>query len=170
MSDSCCYSGASIVLMANRKVELIRNLRRGMMLYPDHEVDCLVEFTREDPQKRFPLIRITGTLWLTPGHPFRMSEESEWCQRSQWDQGVGTSANTVYNLVLKTGHFTTGLDGVQALTLGHGVTNDPVVTHAWFSSQDCTVEIRNLANGEGVAKMKRRLMTRESGTKLINGW
>jgi hypothetical protein len=56
----------------------------------------------------------------------------------------------VYNLVLDGGHWVEGEGGVQAVTLGHGMTDSPVVTHAFFGTGKCVEQLEGLPGyGEG---------------------
>lgn len=125
--DHCsCLSGDSNILMANGSLKQMRHLVKGDKVAGGAAVIAMVVFHSKNP---VTLVSCNGVM-ITPYHPVRI--DGVW--RFPIDVvGPGarmTELNTVYNLVLDSGHVVIA-DGVECVMLGHDF-EDPVVAHPYF--------------------------------------
>jgi len=110
------------------------------------KVQCLVKTTITNTMEiPFHMVRI-GNLVVTHYHPIRINNsKSGWQfpidiphgQEIIFDSGDDYS---VFNLILEEGkrHCPLWMDGVECITLGHGIINDAVLKHVYFGT-DCVV-------------------------------
>jgi hypothetical protein len=72
-----------------------------------------------------------GSLLITPWHPVR-DVEGNWYFPADRHGYKEYEISTVYKIVLNKHHIVI-VEGVEAITLGHGLT-DPVVSHSYFGT------------------------------------
>ena len=76
---------------------------------------------------------------------------------------------TVYNLVLETGHIV-NVEGFDCITLGHGFT-EPVAAHPYFGSQRVIDDLKKLAGwAEGRPTFTNLVAVKDAGTNMICEW
>lgn len=133
----------------------ICDVRKGdMVLTADGsyvKVQCLVETIVDDKrlQPGFKLMKV-GQLFVTPFHPVKTDEGSGW----QFPIDISNeyiSANSVFNLVLESGrrHNAVLMNGVEAITLGHGITDNTILEHVYFGSDEVVADLMKMENGIG---------------------
>jgi len=136
----CTTSSSSGIVDIN-----ICNIKKGDFILTANgtyvEVECLVETVVADKvsQPPFDLIKV-GQLLVTPYHPVKVDQQSDWqfpmdmMLSSNEDQHA--TAYSVYNLVLKKGqrHNAVIMNGVEAITLAHGITNNATLQHSYFGT------------------------------------
>ena len=98
------------------------------------KVRCLVETIVGDKglQPGFKLMKV-GQLFVTPFHPVKTDEGSGW----QFPIDISNeyiSASSVFNLILESRrrHNTVVINGAEAITFGHGITNSTILEHVYF--------------------------------------
>jgi len=142
----------------------IRNVQKGDLVLTANgsyaKVDCLVETVADNKMQQppFELIKV-GQLCVTPYHPVKLNEHSGWqfpiqISHSKWmlpDDDQYTTANAVYNLVLERGHRHKAviMDGIESITLGHGITNDATLQHSYFGTDKVVSDLEILEDGIG---------------------
>jgi len=127
----------------------ICNIKKGDFILTANgdyvEVECLVETVVADKvlQPPFDLIKV-GQLLVTPYHPVKVDQQSDW--QFPIDIMVNklllpnddshATAYSVYNLVLKMGqrHNAVIMNGIEAITLAHGITNNATLQHSYFGT------------------------------------
>jgi len=153
----------------------IRNIQKGDFVLTANgsyvKVDCLVE-TVADDKTPFELIKV-GQLCVTPYHPVKVEEHSGWqfpiqISHSKWmlpDDDQYTTANTVYNLVLERGHRHKAviMDGIESITLGHGITNDTTLHHSYFGTDNVVSDLEILQ--DGISWKTGHIVLRENNVK-----
>ena len=98
-------------------------------------VACVTR-TRNSNEK-IPLVRLPGSrLYATPYHPVKV--EGQWV----FPCDVGTTAvvdcDVVFNLLLAHGYSSMMIEGVECVSLGHGLKGD-VVGHDYFGNRQAIV-------------------------------
>jgi len=140
------------------------------------KVECLVE-TRVDDQlqdnRPFDLLKI-GNLRVTPYHPIKVTPQSDWSfpiQATTNRPHVTSTAYSVYNLVLERGqrHHAVLMDGIESITLGHGITNNAVLQHDYFGTNKVVEDLQQV-NGwmEGRVILKESDVKRDVNSGCIN--
>lgn len=123
------------------------------------KVQCLVETVVDDKasQKPFELIKV-GQLRVTPYHPVKVGQNWQFPiqiannnEMAANDHCHYTTAYSVYNLVLESGqrHKAVLMDGVETITLGHGITNDIILQHDYFGTDNVINDLSTLCGGVG---------------------
>jgi len=140
----------------------ICNIKKGdLVLTADGtyaKVGCLVETAVDDEtsQKPFDLIKV-GQLCVTPYHPVKVDQNWQFpIQIANNKEMVANdyqyiTAYSVYNLVLETGqrHKVVLMDGVETITLGHGITNNTILQHDYFGTDRIINDLSTLGGGIG---------------------
>lgn len=111
-------------------------------------IECVVETITETPMD----LVVLDNLWITPYHPIKVNSSNEWqfpidCKHS----GVECSdSNSVFNLVLKAKYRSEAIiteDGVACITLGHGITCDETLRHAYFGTDLVVKDLQKIRVG-----------------------
>ena len=151
-ADGGCFDGDCIVSMANGIQKKVRDCVKGDVLDNGSVIQCVVKrrVGREVKMVRFPL-----GLLITPWHPVRPSQRIEWKFPCLWMNCVEkVYMDAFYDFVLESsalqpgssssdeGHYIlegesqwATINGLQVITLGHGIQNDPVASHTFYGTQ-----------------------------------
>ncbi len=158
-----CFDGEGRVTMLGGKTKRVMELRKGDVLCNGAKVIALVSMRMG---KEIDVVEIGGVK-LTPWHPVRMA--------GTWKFPVNVGRLQKYfceyicNLVLDTKHVAT-INGVEVLTLGHGMTDNSVVAHPYFGSQKVIEDLMNYVGwSSGEVKIERWNMARDPATGLVQG-
>lgn len=109
-------------------------------------------------QPPFELIKV-GQLCVTPYHPVKLNEYSGWqfpihTPNRNWMVPINdqcTPAYSVYNLVLESGqrHKAVIMDGIESITLGHGITDNATLQHSYFGTDKVISDLVRVDGGTG---------------------
>jgi hypothetical protein len=93
-------------------------------------IRCVVRIAHKSDQ---PMVLLPGDLQITPSHPVRI--DGAWRRPRDLPSGqcVSISDEFVYNFVLDTPGSVLIVNGIECVTLGHGLQAD-VVRHAFYGS------------------------------------
>mmetsp|Transcript_4610 Transcript_4610/g.5330 ORF Transcript_4610/g.5330 Transcript_4610/m.5330 type:complete len:867 (+) Transcript_4610:69-2669(+) len=124
------------------------------------KVNCLVETVVDNQyfESPFELIQV-GQLCVTPYHPVKLSQQSGWqfpiqILNSKWmasNDDHYAPAYSVYNLILESGqrHKAVLMDGIESITLGHGITNNSTLKHSYFGTDEIISDLEIIQAGSG---------------------
>jgi len=124
------------------------------------KVECLVETAVDEKtlQPPFDLVKV-GQLCVTPYHPVKLNEYSGWqfpihTPNSDWMVPINDQcapAYSVYNLVLESGqrHKAVLMDGIESITLGHGITDNTTLRHSYFGTDKVISDLVRVDGGTG---------------------
>jgi Mg-chelatase subunit ChlD len=166
-SGGGCFSGDGIVLMLDGTRKLVRELKKGDQVVDSQgnsaRVVCLVAFPLEIPTK---VVRVQGLL-ITPKHPVR--HEGQWVRAADAQPSDVALCDCIYNIVLDRNHVVS-INGLDLLTLGHGLHDNPVVEHAYYGSQQVIEDLKK-ARGwtEGAVTLEHCRKVKELSTGLVSG-
>jgi hypothetical protein len=133
-----CFNPYTLVRMADGGLQHVCDLKRGdeVMTYAGRtaRVDFVVEY---NSRRAFPLYTVRHSLYISPWHPVRDGDDGDWTFPAERPDSVNYDEgwHTVFNLVLSCDHVITLENGLQAVTLGHGL-RGPVVSHPYFGSME----------------------------------
>jgi len=160
------YNDNAITLLTSSPISYIpiRAIQKGDLVLTSNgtyaKVDCLVETVVDDKtlQPPFELVKV-GQLCVTPYHPVKLNEHSGWqfpihTSDSNWmvpNDDQYAAAYSVYNLVLERGqrHKAVLMDGIETITLGHGITNDATLQHSYFGTDKVISDLVRVDGGTG---------------------
>lgn len=132
------------------------------------KVRCVV--TTECDNGVEELVELEGGVLVTPWHPIRKNGSTKW----EFPANLGTvklySCNVVYNFVLET-DCVVPLGPYEAITLGHGISDDPVAKHAYFGTTKVVQDLQ-LMHGwkEGRVHLGTNPGRRDPTTGQVNGF
>ncbi len=134
-----CFGGDTEVMMHDGTFSRMVDLRKGMILNGGFTITCVVEYPNQSQ-----VYKIAETLYLTAWHPY--NEGKGWRFPSLEPNHL--LVNRVFNLVLDQGHYVTTHGGITAVTLGHGMTDSPVVVHPYYGTSTCVDDLTVLPGYE----------------------
>jgi len=142
----------------------IRTIKKGDFVLTAKKtyakVECLVETVADKKmlQTPFELVKV-GKLCVTPYHPIKLNKENGWqfpidIAQSKWmvpNDDEYATAYSVYNLVLENEyrHEAVLMDGISSITLGHGVTDNSILQHPYFGTNEIVSDLKRIDNGRG---------------------
>lgn len=133
-----CFSPGSMVLLEDGNVVAMESVKKGMRLKGGFEVECVVEY----PGFTVTYM-VSDALSLTQWHPYRLNSTEEW----RFPLVISyrfLECDKVFNLVLKSGHYVETPSGRQAVTLGHGMNDGPVISHPYYGTRKCIDDLMKL--------------------------
>ena len=125
----CLHPNGRVTLL-NGRTKAVKNLRRGDVLPGGARVRCNVQLSINAP---LPMCLLQGGLLITPWHPVRLPGTDAWCFPAHVSAAQPVYVKNVYNIVLDSQHSVV-VDGIDCVTLAHGVTQDAVLAHAFFGT------------------------------------
>ena len=130
--DGGCYTSDSRVSLADGSTKACEDIRPGDALLGGGVVAKVAKFILKDGRARF--CRLGEGLWITPHHPIRLKEQG-WVFPCHVARAVTLKRSSMYSFVLEagSGHVAV-VGGVETITLGHNLTGDAVLEHAFFGS------------------------------------
>ncbi len=160
-----CFTGDCEVRMADNSVKLVKDLVNGDRVWGGHKIIAVL-YTPLD--RMVDMMTFESGLKITPWHPMKMPKNANWVFPN--DVGVRRKMfiDGYYNLVLKSGHIVE-LNGYPVVTLGHGFTDNAVVTHPYFGSRAVVDDLKRHKSWGTGAKliMNPMKVVRSSETGLI---
>ena len=123
-----CFTGETLV---RTTIGLMRmdHLRAGMRVFTGEQIICMVRYDVSGPQA---IVRI-GLAGLTEFHP--VLEDDEWVHPRTLKQPTMETVDSVYNVVLESGHlislYKDADTWLTACTLAHDF-EGPVISHSYF--------------------------------------
>ncbi len=169
-ADGGCFGGECIVSLANGKTKYVKECVRGDVLENGSVIRCVVRrrVGREVKMVRFPGPN-GGGLLITPWHPVRASEKLRWMFPCLWLNKVekvymedfydfvleskalqaknGPSSSDEGHMVLEGENHWATINGLQVITLGHGVKDDPVANHEFYGTQKIIDDLKEMGPG-----------------------
>jgi hypothetical protein len=163
-----CFHGDCKVLMADFTRTAIKDIVPGSIVWtPSGPSRVVALVTCNTKNKSQPMSQIDG-LSITPWHPIR-NKHGVWEYPASLYFYTERMLQTVYNLVLETGHIV-NVEGFDCITLGHGFT-EPVAAHPYFGSQRVIDDLKKLAGwAEGRPTFTNLVAVKDAGTNMICEW
>lgn len=162
-----CFDGDGILLLSNGQYKRVRELVKGdAIVNSDGRVAKVVALVVTRTRHVVEFVRLNDVL-ITPWHPVRIAGEWKFPQSVQASEQ--RYCNEVFNLVLDQEHVAT-INGLDVVTLGHGLRGSKVVEHVYFGTQRVVDDLRNFAGWEnGRVDIHKWKPTRDAETGLVNG-
>jgi hypothetical protein len=133
-SDDCFLTGTSIK-MSNGTEKPVEQLSKGDKVVDRDGNEQIVLCLIERIGKKEYMIQI-GDLYITDNHPVYV--KGKW----EWPKDIGTKImatenldfTTLYNVLLENGDSIVA-NGINVITLGHGITGDKVAEHDYYGNR-----------------------------------
>lgn len=186
--NNACFDGNCSVTLANGSFTLVKDLRKGdLVLSKDSnstssmlgvaEIVCVVKTSFE--AGRTLLCELENNLFLTPYHPVRLhgnhpKGELGWAFPCDVASAYvrERKCEAVYSFILNNGH-SMFVNGVEALSLGHGVTADKIAKHEYFGTKKIIEDLQTIhphGFAHGLVHFTSESMLRDQRTGLLCGF
>ncbi len=164
-NNSGCFDGEGTVELTNGMAKHVKNLQKGdeIVVGPGMtaRVVCLIAMATMGEKE---MVILNG-LHITPWHPVRQA--GVWVFPGEIKKPELCYCEFVYNLVLDRYHVAR-VNGVELVTLGHGLEESAVVKHEYFGTQKVIEDLKRLAGWEtGRVNLQRYEVIRDSATGLV---
>lgn len=129
-----CFSGDSLVQLANGTTKLVKNLQKGDLLASgltsnsQATVRCVIKTHTTNSQAK--LCRLPGGLLITPGHP--VFYQGEWRYPRDIAPTQVVECEAIFNLVVDQGHIIS-CNQVPLILLGHDY-REGILRHEYLGS------------------------------------
>ena len=158
-----CFPGNALVSTINGKVQRIDALQPGDLVQTGRGetigIDLIVKTKCCDGQQKLVTLKNSG-LQVTPWHPIKMGRGKAWSfPDTLVQQGLGSlkvmPCEAVYSFMLPKGHTSMVINGIECITLGHGVVNDKVASHPFYGTDAVRENVQQLnVNETGVIELQ----------------
>ncbi|KAG2387208.1 hypothetical protein C9374_001540 [Naegleria lovaniensis] len=163
-----CFDGDSQVLLADHSLKKVRDIQKGDKLKnmngSDHAtVLCVLK--SKTPSSQVKLCDLNG-MKITPYHPVRVN--GEWKFPIDIATPKNVTCDYVYNLVVDQGHVVS-INGVECITLGHGFSDNSVISHPYFGTSKIVEDLRTMKGfNEGLVEMTKYKIMRDPNSGKIS--
>jgi len=142
-SHGGCFDGDALASMADGTTKPVRELKRGDKMYGGGTIQCVIR----QPKAYCRVVKVPegGALLITPYHPVRTTDTTEWVFPNDIAlQQYTQVAQEVWNVMLEEGehHFIRLNGAVDCVTLAHGIKGHPVLSHKVFGSPSMRATLR----------------------------
>jgi hypothetical protein len=162
-----CFAGTCKVKMASGYYKAIKDIVPDDAVFTPFGpalVTALV--TCGSKARSQPMVQLDN-LCITPWHPILKGRK--WVFPAELVPLQDRLMNTVYNLVLDSGHII-DVEGYECVTLAHGF-QEPVVKHDFFGTYAVINDLKKLPGwSSGYPTFKNLVTIRDEVTDLIIGW
>ncbi|KAF0977053.1 hypothetical protein FDP41_003706 [Naegleria fowleri] len=163
-----CFDGDSQVLLADNSLKKARDIKKGDKLKNMNDNDpvtVLCVLKSKTPSAQVQLCDLNG-MKITPYHPVRVN--GEWRFPIDITTPENVTCDYVYNLVVDQGHVV-NINGVECITLGHGFSDNSVISHPYFGTQKIIEDLRNMKGfNDGIVEMTKYNIVRDPNTGKIS--
>jgi Mg-chelatase subunit ChlD len=163
-SAGSCFTGDCVCLMEGSRLKFVKNLKKGDVVWGGHKVAAL---TYTPVNAEIDMVAFDTDLKITPWHPVRDQKTDKWVFPGQIEQVRKLYVTGLYNLVLESGHVVE-LNGYTVCCLGHGFTDNDVITHKYFGTQAVIEDLKKKDGwNEGYIVLDSKNIVRDEATTLI---
>ncbi|KAL0213132.1 hypothetical protein RCL1_006758 [Eukaryota sp. TZLM3-RCL] len=157
-----CFAGECRVTLNDGSIKMVKEVQKGDVLLNGYKVVCVVKSMMD---KTCKMVRI-DELIVTPYHPIKVL--GKWTFPCEVAESFDYETDFVYNFVLSQGNVAV-VEGVECVTLGHGLKDDEVTRHCYFDGaivKDLE-GARGFTNGEVVLKGVKRCISSDMIVGLV---
>eukprot|EP00980_Cylindrotheca_fusiformis_P028884 scaffold22668_cov161-Cylindrotheca_fusiformis.AAC.1 len=116
------------------------------------------------------LVDLGGGVMLTPWHPVRVKGANGWSFPANLGQVKRYNCAAVYNFVLEDG-VSVPIGPLEAITLGHGIVDDPVAKHDYFGSTKVVQDLSQMLGwNQGRVHLGLNPANRDPDTGLVTSF
>lgn len=141
-----CFHGDSRIFTPNG-VKKVSELKKGDTICSINaekqsvfaKIVCVIQTnsTSSVTVCELPSIDGKGPLIITPTHPVKTSVDAIWQHPQSIEEKSFSKVSTVYNLILDSHHIVI-LNGYIVCTMGHGITDNDIISHPFFGTDKVT--------------------------------
>jgi hypothetical protein len=148
-----CVDGDGYVKIENGQIKKIYYLKKGdKIINSDGNVATIVCVIKTKVKNGSTSMLSLNQMKVTPFHPIRI--DNKWRFPANVGKIRNYNSKYVYNFVLDKHHIMT-INGIDIITLGHGIENDPVLKHPFFGTQEVINHLKTHPGwDEGLIELK----------------
>ena len=161
-SGGVCFDGNSNVIMGNGGVKMVKDVKKGDLLFNNFRVRCVIKTVVHG---EIDVCEINKML-ITPWHPVCIEDNNNWVFPINLSESIKENLEFVYNFVLEKGHYCI-INGVKVVTLGHDFNNNNVIKHNYYGSNLVIQDLMNLKGWDsGLIILNKPMFERDSQGKI----
>jgi Mg-chelatase subunit ChlD/phage pi2 protein 07 len=146
-----CFTGDSVVLDIEGEFIKVKDLKRGMKLHDENEIENIVV-----GPKTTKFLKVDNGLEITEWHPIRLYGTANWIFPIKRYTEYIDREEVTYNLVTTGGQVIMGENKTEVVTLGHGYING-ILDHPYLGTRKIKEDLK-------------RYYDKETGKCHINGF
>jgi Mg-chelatase subunit ChlD len=159
-----CFAGICKVKMADDSYKAVKDLQKGDIVMGGHKILALL---KTPVNKKVDMVVFESGLIITPWHPMKLRYKREWIFPNSVEITSSIYMDYYYNLVLESGHIVE-MNGYPVVTLGHGFTDNEVITHPYFGTSAIIDDLKKHPGWEsGLLEMDPNNIIRDLTTGLV---
>lgn len=173
-SNPCFASGLVFMADDDGTKKSITNVKAGDVLQSASgpvRVRCVVE--TPIPSGQAGLVRLDGNVTVTPWHPVRSTASSSggmaWKHPLELNAPQWLPCNKVISLVLEEGATSFRIGNYDAVSLGHGIMDDPVASHKYLGTERVLEDLSKM-DGWACGHVVLNGVVRDETSSLIVGF
>ena len=162
-----CFAGTCEILMADDTTQLVNTLKPGDIIKSDNKntsVKCIVKIQTGGS---IDMVHFDSGLLITPWHPIK--QQNKWIFPANIGNSKKINCSEIYSIVLDTGFTSVNINGIDCITLGHGIQDDPVATHKFWGENILTILKKLPGWKKGFIELLPGCFTRCPDTGEVNG-
>lgn len=139
-----CFAPGTLVLMEDGTSTAIERLGKASRVKTPQgasAVVCVTEHVQARDGQGAEMVTLENGPTLTPWHPVKCNDAWVFPVHVMGSRRSRVKMPVVYNVVLEQGHTSLFADGIEAVTLGHGL-QDTVAAHAYFGTYAVVRDLR----------------------------
>jgi hypothetical protein len=168
--DNGCLAWGNVRMIDGRYIS-VRHVAPGDVLQScvgPVKVQCVV--TSPCVNGVQALVELDGGVLVTPWHPVRVKGSDAWKFPADIGQIHFYSCDMVYNFVLENG-TSLPIGPFDAISLGHGIDDDPVAKHEYFGTSKIIQDLKKMAGwNEGLVQLAPNPGRRDPESGLITSF
>lgn len=166
-----CFHGDCIVQLFNGNQVKVSEVTAGMKVLTSNKdmnyqdtIECVLKTVFKN--KKTLLVTLENGWKGTPWHPIKTP--GGWKFPCDLAPPLEEDCLAVYSFVLKNRSMLY-INGTESATLGHGISDDPVISHPYFGTEHVVNDLKEDANWEsGVILIVPECIIRDKKTGLVN--
>ena len=174
-SDGPCFAGPCRVKVPNG-VKCCCNIKKNDIVMTSDgpaKIRCVLRTQCENSTAQ--LIKL-DTLMITPYHPIIKKKKNgqlndKWTFPNDHGKAEDYQCEAVFSFLLEPGFQDMIIEGVQCITLAHGIENDPVASHPFYGTDKVIETLKtHMKFDDGYIELVGECIQRDKETNLVCGF
>eukprot|EP01114_Cavostelium_apophysatum_P023812 TRINITY_DN908_c0_g1_i1.p1 TRINITY_DN908_c0_g1~~TRINITY_DN908_c0_g1_i1.p1 ORF type:complete len:832 (+),score=277.31 TRINITY_DN908_c0_g1_i1:122-2497(+) len=165
-SSGPCFAGECAVQMADGTTKQVQQIMKGDLVSTGNgaaEVLCVLKTICHKGKTQ--IVELSGGLLVTPYHPVRI--QGKWTFPCDLAAPSERNCAAIYSFLLKEHHVMI-INGVECVSLAHGIEGDAVVSHPYFGTNAVVEDLKGMAGWEsGLVQLYAGCLVRDEQTNLV---
>lgn len=161
-----CFAGPCRVQMANGEWKPCQDIRKGDQVVSKNKTSTIQCVLKTRCKNHVATLVRYDRLVVTPWHP--IVDEGKWTFPAKLADADQYACEAVYSFLLEDRAPSMVIEGVQCITLAHGIKKDPVAEHPFYGTENVVTALQGLTGWQqGLVEIES--VRRDSKTNLVCG-